>query len=191
MRSASPGLRLRPGRALAGLCLAGVALGGCDTPSAPPRARPARDEAPREATAPARADGERTRGSFFSLALPEGATEETPTQPEVVAHAYTLSEEEGVTLSIFRPMPAQAELGAWVDVVERLLEGIPERHDETDLGGQPARVATLPGELRWMLVLDGQGILVRCVARTREDEGWMHDRCDRTVSSLTFVRAIE
>lgn len=111
--------------------------------------------------------------------------------PEVIEAVYRLSHEDGVSLTVFQPMPRQDDLDAWTDAAERVLEGIPTRHDEIEVGGQPTRVGVFPGELRYTLVLDGQGLLFKCFADDPQDEAWMHAHCDETVSSLTFVRAIE
>lgn len=133
----------------------------------------------------------RVRGVFYTLTLPEGASDGVPSEPDVVDSVYVLSGEDGVTLSLFRPFPQQSDLDTWTRTVETILEGLPQRYDETRIAGLPARVAELPGELRWTLVVDGMGHLYRCTAAEGQDAAWLHERCDATVQSLTLTRAIE
>jgi hypothetical protein len=137
-------------------------------------------------------EGERrVRGVFYTLTLPEGASDGVPSEPDVVDSVYVLSAEEGVTLSLFRPFPQQTDLDTWTRTVETILEGIPQRYDEAQVAGLPARVAELPGELRWTLIVDGTGHLYRCTAADGQDAAWLHERCDETVQSLSLVRAIQ
>jgi len=132
-----------------------------------------------------------TSGSFYTLRLPPGAARAMSDSPEVIESVYRLDHQAGVSLTVFQPMPQQTDLDAWTDAAERVLEGIPQRHDEIEIGGQRARVAVFPGELRYTLVLDGQGLLFKCFADEPQDEGWMHAHCDDTLSSVTFLRPFE
>jgi hypothetical protein len=129
-------------------------------------------------------------GVFYTLTLPEGAHDGVPSEPEVVDSVYELAPAEGVRLALFRPFPQQTDLDTWTRTVETILEGVPERQDETTVSGLPARISELPGELRWTLVVDGAGHIYRCTANGGQDAAWMHERCDPTVESLSLVRAI-
>lgn len=195
-------------RAIRAACVVCLSLvSACDEPAPEARPEPTSAPNPNPATidrttdepAGSAASGERrtappegtTRGSFYTLRLPSGAARAMSDSPEVIESVYRLSQEDGVSLTVFQPMPRQQDLDAWTDAAERVLDGIAERHDEIEIAGHPARVGVFPGELRYTLVLDGQGLLFKCFADEPQDEGWMHAHCDETVSSLTFVRAIE
>lgn len=193
----------------ASLVILALALGACSDPDEPPRPRATRAESPASASgaagtsdhtpadpsATAGAEGaagaRRVRGVFYTITLPEGAHDGVPSEPDVVDSVYVLSAADDVTLSLFRPFPQQSDLDTWTRTVETILEGLPQRYDETRIAGLPARVAELPGELRWTLVVDGMGHLYRCTAAEGQDAAWLHERCDETVQSLTLVRAIE
>ena len=187
-----------------------LAVGGCSDPSPAPEGATASphtgasepssatsDEpgARRSGAAPedevAREGGGRrlVRGVFYTIELPEGASDGVPSEPDVVDSVYVLSAGEGVTLALFRPFPQQGDLDTWTRTVETILEGIPQRYDETRVAGLPARVGELPGELRWTVIVDGAGHLYRCTSRGGEDAAWLHERCDATVQSLTLTRA--
>ncbi|MBN8615054.1 MAG: hypothetical protein J0L92_30940 [Deltaproteobacteria bacterium] len=191
-------------RTIGGVLVAGVLLvAACDEAEAPstptPNPRPETIDRTTDEPVGSAAGGARRRappegttsGSFYTLRLPPGAARAMSDSPEVIESVYRLDHQAGVSLTVFQPMPQQSDLDAWTDAAERVLEGIPQRHDEIEVGGQPARVAVFPGELRYTLVLDGQGLLFKCFADEPQDEGWMHAHCDETVSSLTFIRAFE
>ncbi len=189
--------------------LAGSA--GCGGEESSPRARPepagrtgepASSEAP--STAPASSEAPSTappsrsepatreqRGAFYSVMLPADATRAEPSAPEIVEAVWVIAPAEGVLLTVFRPMPEQTDLEAWTTASETILEGIPSRHDEAELSGLPARVGVFPGELRWTVVADGNGLLFRCFSPDPHDEAWMRAHCEEAVQSVELVRPVQ
>ena len=186
----------------AGMIVVGGSLVGACGEEAPER-RPRREthpptpevpSAPSGAGTEAHAAGDahaRTEGSFYSLALPEGAARAETTSTDIIDAVYVLSPEEHVSLTVFRPMPAQHDLEAWTDAAERILDGMASRHDDARLGDVDARLAVFPGELRWTAVADGRGLLVKCFAEEPEDEAWMHARCDDVIASLRLSHPVQ
>jgi hypothetical protein len=129
-------------------------------------------------------------GRWYALVLPEGATRVASSAPEVIDATYELDAAEGLRLAVFRPMPAQDDLEAWTTATERILDGIPRRHDDAMLDGVPARLGTFEDQLRWTFVADGTGGLLRCFADGPRDEAWLRERCDPVVASFRLTRPI-
>jgi len=178
---------------------------GCGSEESAPRARPGpsgpsaespspeRPAEPPSPEPPARSEPatRQQRGAFYSILLPADATRAEPSAPEIVEAVWVIAPAEGVVLTVFRPMPEQNDLETWTSASERILEGIPARHDETELSGMPARVGVFPGELRWTVVADGNGLLFRCFSPDPHDEAWMRARCEEAVNSVELVRPIQ
>jgi hypothetical protein len=108
----------------------------------------------------------------------------------VVDATYVLDASEGLSLAVFRPMPAQVDLEAWTTATEGILEGIPRRHDDATIDGVPARLGTFDDQLRWTFVADGVGGLFRCFADGPRDEAWLLERCGPVVASVRLIRPI-
>lgn len=156
------------------------------TPNAPTPSTAASERRAR----PADEGAARTRGAFYSLVLPDGAVREVPSEPDVLEAVYVLSRSPEVRLSVFHPMPAQRDLDAWTDTSERVLDGLPLRHDGAVIDTREARLGVFASELRWSLVTDGFGLLFECFAQEPQDQAWLHERCDEAIASLRIDRPL-
>lgn len=171
----------------------GLAVGCGSERAAPPPAEPPSTGTPTASPPdpPGEPDTRRERGEFYSITVPVEATRAQPNAPEIIEAVYVLSPEEGLFLSIFRPMPEQTDLESWTTTSETILEGLPSRHDDAEVSGMQARLGVFPGELRWTVVADGNGLLFRCFSPEPRDEPWMREHCEDTVTSVALVRPIQ
>lgn len=166
------------------------------TPATAPAPAPATAAAPTQAseTRAAVPRTRRHRDSWYEVTLPGGATrarfEPEAAIPAGVTDMFLVDPVGRAAMSFFHPMPYPENRASWTAKMERMFRETPSRTWEGELAGEPATLSLFARELRWTLVVDGFGVMVKCLAEAPRDEAWFHERCDPVAATVTLHRPL-
>jgi hypothetical protein len=163
-------------------------------PAPLPTPTPASTPAPKPTPKPKLQPTTLPHGTWYEVALPADAT---PVGfpagagiPEGTTDMFLIDPVGRAALSMFHPMPGHDDREEWTAFIQQMFVDAPTRTWEGEIDDVPATVSRFDQELRWTLVVDGFGVLVKCLSEKPRDEAWFRERCEPIVASVRLARPL-